>query len=302
MKKKILVTGGSGMVGSELKLLLPNASFPTSQDLNLTSQKSVNSYLENNQFTHIIHLAAYVGSLHDNIKNRINYYDQNVLMNTILTKSAFESGIENFLGILSTCIYPASGVEFPMKEDDLHNGKPHESLMSYSYAKRAHAVQLDNYRLTHGINYNYLIPCNLYGKPKVAHLERQHFINDLVMKIYRAKRDKTDLTLFGDGTPLRQFMHAKDLARVIYKYVDGNMSASFNVAPEHNLAINEYVDIAMKTLQIKNMRVVYDTSQPNGQFRKDVCCNLFRHYFDSFEFSDLTDGVLELYQSYEKLL
>ena len=80
--------------------------------------------------------------------------------------------------------------------------------MSYAYAKRAHAVQLDNYKISKGVNYNYLIPCNLYGKPNIQHLDRQHFVNDLVMKIYYAEKHNNVLTLFGDGTPLRQFMHA----------------------------------------------------------------------------------------------
>ena len=302
MNKRILVTGGSGMVGSELKLLLPNASFPTSQQLDLTSQKCVESYFSFNKFTHVVHLAAYVGSLHDNIRNRISYYDQNVLMNTILTKCAFENGVENFLGVLSTCIYPANNIEFPMKERELHNGMPHESLMSYAYAKRAHAVQLDNYRISKGVNYNYLIPCNLYGSPNVSHLDRQHFVNDLIMKIYKANRDKTDLILFGDGSPLRQFMHARDFARVISEFVNNDLHDSFNVAPDYNLSIFEYVNIALKALPVQNMEVVYDTSLPNGQFQKDVCCEKFSKYFGNFEFSRLEDGMMELYRSYEELL
>ena len=87
---QILITGGSGMVGRELKKLLPNAITPTSTELDLTNSEKVKYYFKNNKFDYVIHLAAYVGSLHDNIKNRTLYFDKNILMNTLITKYAYK--------------------------------------------------------------------------------------------------------------------------------------------------------------------------------------------------------------------
>ena len=103
---KILVTGGSGMVGRYLKEIIPDIVTPSSNKLNLTNSEMVRSYFHDNKFDYVVHLAAYVGSLHDNIDNATAYFDENILMNTIVTKYSYESGVKNFLGMLSSCIYP----------------------------------------------------------------------------------------------------------------------------------------------------------------------------------------------------
>ena len=162
---KILVTGGSGMVGSSLKLKLEQADYPSSKELDLTNQASIQSFLSKNKYDYVIHLAAHVGNHHDNTRDKISYLDKNIIMNTLLTKACYESGIKNFLGVLSTCIFPDKVDNYPMTEEMLHLGPPHIDLFSYGYAKRTHAVQLDAYKASYGVNYNYLIPSNLFEYP-----------------------------------------------------------------------------------------------------------------------------------------
>lgn len=295
---KILVTGGSGMVGRSLRALFPNATYPSSSELDLTDSRAVKSYMGQGRFDSVIHLAAHVGSLHDNIENSTLYFDRNVLMNTLLTKYAYESGVKNFLGVLSTCIYPDATKEFPIPESSLHNGAPHFDLMSYSYAKRSHAVQLDAYKNSFGVNYNYLIPCNLYGAKLESHRGRSHFINDLIYKICAAKLNgERGIVLFGDGTPLRQFMHAEDFAKVIFAYISNNINASFNVAPQVNMSINEMARIALDVCECDTFTVSYDSSKPNGQHRKDVNTSLMEKYLPDLEFRSLRDGMSSLFQA-----
>lgn len=292
---KILITGASGMVGKELSLLLPNAFTPSSEELNLENPKDVSAYMDKNKFEYVIHLAAHVGSLHDNIKNSTLYFDKNIIMNTVITKAAYDSGVKNFLGILSTCIYPDSLEEFPIKEESLHEGKPHKDLMSYAYSKRSHAVQLDEYKKSFKVNYNYLIPCNMYGN--VKHAGRSHYVNDLIFKIVEARKlNKSHITLFGDGTPLRQFMHAKDFAKIIYLHVINNINDSYNVAPDKNLSIHEMAIMALKASGSKDLKVIYDDSFPNGQFRKDVSNKKMKKYFEDFKFLELQDGMRDIYE------
>ena len=296
---RILITGANGMVGQFLKKLIPEALTPNSKELDLTDSSSVIKYFEDNKFEYVIHLAAHVGSLHDNIENSTDYFDNNVLMNTLVTKYSFESGVQNFLGILSTCIYPNDIKLFPIKEDQLHLGAPHPSLMSYAYAKRSHAVQLDAYKERFGVNYNYLIPCNLYGIVSKSHEKRSHFVNDLIFKIIDSEKNKRNyITLFGDGTPLRQFMHASDLAKIIYLYISTKCNSSFNVAPDNNMSID---NIANSAIEVSNnkLNIKYDSSKPNGQHRKDVDTSVFKSQIKDFKFKTLKKGIKEIYDYYK---
>ncbi|MDA9049273.1 NAD-dependent epimerase/dehydratase family protein [Gammaproteobacteria bacterium] len=293
---KVLITGASGMVGRELEKLIPDAYCPSSSELDLMDSNAVKVYMDKGKFDYVIHLAAYVGSLHDNIDNRTLYFDKNILMNTIVTKYSYESGVKNFLGILSTCIYPDNVTSFPIKEESLHDGAPHADLMSYAYAKRSHAVQLTAYKEAYGVNYNYLIPCNLYGLVSEEHKGRSHFVNDLIQKIIVAKRsNQNHITLFGDGSPLRQFMYSGDLARVIKTFVDEQHTQSFNVAPDLNLSVNDIALVALNACDAKYMTIKYDASKPNGQQRKDVDTVILKSCMPTIKFRDLATGIKNIY-------
>ena len=188
---------------------------------------------------------------------------------------------------------------FPIKEDQLHLGAPHPSLTSYAYAERSHAVQLDAYKERFGVNYNYLIPCNLYGIVSKNHEKRSHFVNDLIFKIIDSEKNKRDyITLFGDGTPLRQFMHASDLAKIIYLYISNKCNSSFNVAPDNNMSIDNIANSAIEVCNNK-LNIKYDSSKPNGQNRKDVDTSIFKSQIKNFKFKTLNHGIKEIYDYYK---
>ena len=293
---KIVVTGGSGLVGKALKKYLPNAVYLSSKDFDLTTENGVKlMYLQHKPDT-VIHLAAKVGGIIDNISKPAEYFTENVLMNTLLVDYAHQLKVKRFIGILSTCIYPDVMETYPMKETDLHLGPPTITNFSYWYAKRSLAVQIDAYNKQYGTQYQYLIPCNLYGNDDKDNESNSHFITALVKKIYDANTNGEDhITLFGDGTPLRQFMHADDFAKVISQVVENEIYDNFNVATPENLSIKEMAEIALDACDSNHLNIIWDTTKPNGQLRKDVSIDVLKSNISNFTPTPLYEGVKKIY-------
>ena len=299
MSNKILVTGGSGLVGKYLKKILPDAIYISSKDYDLTTEIGVQKMFLKHKPNVVIHLAARVGGIIDNISHPAEYFTQNVLMNTLLIHYAKKYKVERFIGILSTCIFPNVMKSYPMKETDLHLGPPTDTNFSYGYAKRSMAVQIDSYNKQYGTKYQYLIPCNLYGLGDKDHDTNSHFITALVKKIFISKQNnQKSITLFGDGTPLRQFMYAGDFAEIIKQTIENNITDSFNVATEENFSIKQMAEIAIDVTDNQNINILWDTNKPNGQFRKDVSIVKFKNLFPNFKFTSLSDGIKIVYNSY----
>jgi GDP-L-fucose synthase len=296
---KIVVTGGSGLVGKSLKKFLPNATYLSSKDYDLTTEDGVKNMYSTHKPDIVVHLAAKVGGILDNINKPAEYYTDNVLMNTLLVDYAKKTNTKRFIGILSTCIFPDVMDTYPLKENDLHSGPPTITNFSYGYAKRSLSVQIDSYNKQYGTKYQYLIPCNLYGLGDKDHESNSHFITALVKKIFDAKQNnEKTITLFGDGTPLRQFMYADDFAKIIYEIITENIYESFNVAGNENLTIEEMAKIALKSCDAENIEIKWDLSKPNGQYRKDVSIDKLKSLLPNFKPLSLTEGIKLVYNSY----
>lgn len=300
--KKILVTGGSGLVGNYLKKIIPNAIYLTSKDYNLTKENEVQKMFSDHKPDTVIHLAARVGGIIDNINYPAEYFTENVLMNTLLIEYSYRNNVKQFLGILSTCIYPDTVESYPLKETDLHSGPPTITNFSYGYSKRCMAVQIDSYNQQYGTKYNYLIPCNLYGDKDKNDINKSHFVTSLIKKIYDANQNNDDyITLFGDGTPLRQFLHASDLANIIKLVIDNNITESFNVATYENYSIKEIAEIALNSCDSTNLNIKFDTTKPNGQHRKDVSIEKLKSLFPEYLPISLSEGIKDIYNTYDKI-
>ena len=297
---KILVTGGSGMVGKSLKKILPEATYLSSKECDLKNEEEVKSLMNNNEFDTVIHLAAKVGGIIDNINKPDDYFVDNIQMNTNIVKWSRITGVKRFIGILSTCIYPDKVISYPMTEDMLHQGPPTPTNFSYGYAKRCLAVQIDACNKQYGTKYQYLTPCNLYGENDKFG-DNSHFIAALVKKIVKMEKDgSSTLELFGTGKPLRQFMYSDDLAWVIKECLDKNIYESFNVATEENLSIREMVDIALKSCNLKNTQLVFDKTKPDGQYRKDVSIEKLKGLLPNFKTLSLNKGIKKVYDKISK--
>jgi len=294
--KKILVTGGSGMVGKSLKKIMPDAIYLSSKDYNLTSETEVWKMLDDTDPDAIIHLAAKVGGIIDNINKPADYFTENVLMNTLLINCANDYGVKRFISILSTCIYPDKSELYPMKENQLHDGQPTPTNYEYGYAKRCLAVQTDAYNKQYDTKYQYLIPCNLYGEFD-KYGDNSHFIAALIKKIHIAKKNGDDkIVLFGTGSPLRQFMHSDDLARVIKQCLENDIYENMNVATEENLSIKQMAEIALDACGANNLTIHFDSAYPDGQYRKDVSIDLLKRTIPDFAAIELHAGIKQTYK------
>ncbi len=297
--KKILVTGGTGLVGRHLQEILPDAVYISSKDYDLRAESDVKK-LSQEGWDHIVHLAARVGGIIENVNFPAEFIEQNLLMNTLLLKYARLNDVPRLTAILSTCIYPDVYENYPLKEEDLHNGAPQKTNFAYAVAKRALAVQIDAYNQQYQTKYNYLIPCNLYGEYDKVDEKRSHYLTALLGKIIKAEREgKTLINLLGTGKPLRQFMYGGDLARTIKYCIDANLSESFNVAVSENLSIRELAEIVLQACGHPDFELVFDQTSPDGQFRKDVSNAKMKKFLPDFEFTPLETGIIKVYEYYK---
>ena len=298
--KTILITGGSGMVGKSLQKILPDAVYVSSNDYDLTNENDVKHMFDKYNPTKVVHLAAKVGGIIDNIEKPHDYFIDNIKMNTFVLEQSFKHNVKQFIGILSTCIYPDTVPNYPMSENDLHLGPPTITNFSYGYSKRSLAVQIDAMNKQHNTNYQYLIPCNLYGEnDKMGH--NSHFVAALLEKIIKAKKEgKNEITLFGTGNPLRQFMYSDDLAWVINECLNNNIYESFNVANKENLSIKEMAEITLKVLGLEHIKIKFDFTKPDGQYRKDVSINKLNNLLPNFNPLTFEKGIKQVYDKISK--
>lgn len=297
LEKNILITGCDGLVGKELVKLWPKAIHINHKMHDLTCENDVKYLFSKHTPKCIIHLAAKVGGIVDNMKNPASYFDENILMNTLLLKHSKLNNVERFIGILSSCIFPDVVKKYPMSEDCMHLGPPTKTNFSYGYAKRALAVQIDSYNAQYGTKYNYVIPCNLYGFNDKEDYQKSHFITALLCKIKSAiSEGDTSIQLMGDGSPLRQFMHAKDLANILKLIVEKNVYDNLNIAPTNqNVSIDKMARIALKVLGAEHLKIIYDTTKPNGQYQKDICTKKLLEHFPNYKFISFEKGIADVY-------
>jgi GDP-L-fucose synthase len=245
----------------------------------------------------IIHAAALVGGINDNINRPEDYFYENVVMNSNLIRASVKYNVKRFIGILSTCAYPDVASRYPMTEDMLHEGPPAPTNFAYGYAKRAMAVHIDACNKQYGTKYNYLIPCNLYGGIIPEDPDRAHFLDTLLLKINKAKKSgATHIDLMGTGKARRQYMLTDDFAQVIKMVIDRDITESFNVCPDENPTIAEVVDIALQVCDAKDIQVRWDPSKPDGQLNKQASNKKMKSLLPDFTFTSLEEGIRKAYK------
>jgi GDP-L-fucose synthase len=271
--KRVLVTGGSGFLGSHLvqKLRDQDCSeiiLPRSRDCDLREKESVVRLLERSRPDIIIHLAATVGGIGANQKHPGRFFYDNAIMGIQLIESARLLGVTKFVCVGTVCSYPKF-TPVPFSEEELWGGYPEETNAPYGLAKKMLLVQLQSYRKEYGFPGIYMIPVNLYGPGDNFDLESSHVIPAIIRKCVEAQNRREDkIVLWGTGDISREFLYVKDAVRGIL------LSAEHYDKPDPvNLGSGQEISIRELTCLIRELtgfsgEIEWDSSKPNGQPRR----------------------------------
>ncbi len=282
-----LITG-NGLVGSSLK---GDVKIST-QHFDLRNSESVKSMFKVYNPTEVIHTAAKVGGLGSNMKYKGEYFYDNIMINTNVIEQARKNGVEKLVTFLSTCVFP-DNVEYPLTERKIHLGEPHISNNAYAYAKRMADVQIRAYREQYGLQYKSVIPTNIYGPNDNFSLEHGHVMPMLIHKMYLAQKNNTPFEVWGTGKPLREFIYSKDVARLTeWVLKEYNEDEPIILTTSEEISIKDLVDLLVEEFNFKG-EVIFDTSKPEGQFRKPSDNSKIKHYLPDFKFTPIEEGIKE---------
>ncbi len=295
--KHILVTGGSGFLGSVVcRMLEEEGATPVvvrSAEVDLTRQSPTEEYLADLDPDIVVHLAAEVGGIGANQDNPGRYFFANAMMGINLIEASRQVGVEKFVQIGTVCAYPKF-TPVPFHEDDLWNGYPEETNAPYGVAKKSLLVMLDAYRQQYGFDGIYLLPVNLYGPGDNFDLKSSHVIPALVRKFTTAVDAGTPtVEVWGTGAASREFLYVEDAGRAIVaatKSYDG--AEPVNIGAGQEVVIRDLVQTIASLTGFEG-EIVWDTSRPDGQPRRMLDTTRARELFGFEAAVSLEDGLAQ---------
>lgn len=302
--KRVVVTGGAGFLGSFVVDQLRAKGchqivIPRSQDYDLVQMDAVRQLYRDAKPDLVIHLAARVGGIGANQANPGRFFYDNLMMGTQLIEVGRQRGLKKFVATGTICAYPKFA-PIPFKEDDIWNGYPEETNAPYGLAKKMMLVQSQAYRQQYGFNSIVLFPVNLYGPRDNFDLETSHVIPALIRKCASAKEDgRASITLWGDGSPTREFLYVEDAAEGIVlaaEQYDGNLPVNLGTGEE--ISIRELAGLITTEVGFTGT-VQWDTTKPNGQPRRCLDVNRAKQLFGFQARHSLRDGLTKTVQWFQ---
>jgi GDP-L-fucose synthase len=306
-KTRILVTGGSGFLGSHVVDELDRRGVPAdhilvprSADYDLVNDDSVARLFRDARPDVVVHLAAVVGGIGANSERPGEFFYKNLMMGVQLMEHARQSGVRRFLNVGTVCSYPKD-TPVPFHEDDLWNGYPEETNAPYGIAKKALLVQGQAYRRQYGFPATHLLVVNLYGPRDDFDPATSHVIPALVKKCVEAREEGLDrIVVWGDGSPTREFLYVKDAARGIVLALERFADAEpVNLGSGAEITIRELVS-KIATLTGFEGGVEWDDTRPNGQPRRCLDTSRARERFGFVARTGLDEGLAETVRWYEE--
>ncbi len=270
---KIYIAGHRGMVGSGLERKLRKEGYNNiltriSEELDLRNQQAVNEFFEKEKPAYVILAAAKVGGIHANNTYRAEFIYDNLMIEANIIHAAYLNKVTKLLFLGSSCIYPKMAPQ-PLKEEYLLSGYLESTNQPYAIAKIAGIEMCDSYRAQYGCNFISAMPTNLYGTNDNYHPENSHVLPALIRRIVLAKKNnETSVTIWGTGTPRREFLHVDDLADACYFLLQNfNEQGLVNIGCGIDFSIKELAEIIVAEVGYEG-KLVFDTTKPDGTPRK----------------------------------
>ena len=270
---KIYVSGHRGMVGSAIvrelnRLGYHNIITRTSKELDLRNQEAVASFYKETQPEYVFVAAAKVGGIHANNVYRADFLYDNLMIQNNLIHGAYVNKVKKLMFLGSSCIYPKLAPQ-PLKEEYLLSGYLECTNEPYAIAKITGIKMCEAYRDQYGCNFISAMPTNLYGLNDNYHPENSHVLPALIRKFHEAKeQNASEVTIWGDGSPMREFLFADDLANaLVYLMLNYDEKQFVNVGYGSDITIKELAETIARVVGFEGNHV-YDSSKPNGTPRK----------------------------------
>jgi GDP-L-fucose synthase len=294
--KRVVVTGGSGFLGSFVieklkqrgaaKIIVPNY-----QDYDLTKIEAIKRLFDDLESpndikpevfdpeTILIHLAALAGGIGANRARPAEFFHANLMMGVPLMHEAWKRGLDKFVAIGTICAYPKF-TPLPFKEENLWDGYPEETNAPYGLAKKMLLVQAQAYREQYGFNAIYLLPVNLYGPRDNFNLQTSHVIPALIRKYIEAQeRGDPEVVVWGDGSPTREFLYVEDAAEGILLAAERyNGREPVNLGSGSEISIKDLAEMIARLTGFEG-KLIWDTTKPNGQPRRALDTSRAEKYF-----------------------
>ena len=301
--KKILVTGGNGFVGTNLKLMLDKMGLqyyaPSKKEFDLCKEDDVKKLIESYKPNIVLHLAGKIGGIGANKAEPGTFFYDNIMMGTLIMEQSRIGGVEKFVGLAAGCGYPKY-LPVPYTEEDFWKDLPDENSIGYSMAKKNLIIQSWTYREQFNFNSTILLPANLYGPHDNFNLETSHVVPALIRKFIEAKENKqSSVVVWGSGKASREFLYVEDTVKAIIDAISLNESGPFNLGTGKETSIKELVEVLAKELDF-NCEIIWDSSKPDGQPRRFYDMTKFKNTFGYVPNTELSEGIRKTIEWYRK--
>jgi GDP-L-fucose synthase len=295
--QRIMVTGGGGVAGHGVRRIqkdYPKSEFffPNSKECDLTSWVETKKYVDGLKPDAIVHLAAKSGGIGLSMNYPATLLRDNVLMMVHVLEAARLQKVKKVILTLSAGMYPVSA-PLPLKEEDLHEGRPHPTVNTYAFAKRLVEPAVWSYRKEYGMNVIGLVPNGIFGPGDNFNAEGAAMVPTLIRRFYENREGSAPINVWGDGTPLREYTFATDLARAfmwcLENYDDEQI---LNVGNTEENSIRQIATWIAEDLGIDTKRLFWDTTKPNGVMRKSTDNSKFIK-ISKFKYSPFRQALTE---------